>query len=83
MSGDSASVALRALADDIEGLELRNDLLAARIAELEDERARDVRDAYRKGYRVGWGTGRAGRGRETAPERHARTSVRRALGGSQ
>jgi hypothetical protein len=83
----SLSAIVRAAADDLAALEERcqelerlNDLLLERIDELEAGSVEEIRQAYRKGYRAGWGTGKAGRDAETAPERHARTGIRRALG---
>lgn len=53
--------------------------LRERQADVDRIVADEVRRAYRRGYTAGWATGRAGKARDTAPERHARTHVRRVL----
>lgn len=70
---------LRSAADEIDELSRLNDLLAARVAELEDEQQTALRAAYRRGYCTGWHTGSASRPRLTNPERHARGELRRSL----
>lgn len=66
--------------DELRGL---NDLLAARVAQLEDlhdrELSEKLRAAYRRGYLTGRAAKRRGAGAVTNPERAARGDLGRML----
>jgi hypothetical protein len=72
---------VRNLVLEVDRLRVENAALRGDLAAHAGRQVEVVRMVYRRGYRAGWTARRQGREHTTAPERHARTEVRRMLAG--